>query len=201
MKRSVLIPVVLALVLLAAEQAKAGLIIVPPGSGSGSLGWQIQSFSRIGQYFLAEDARISSIGFWLDDFNPQLAPWDHSILISLYQDLGYQWTVLATGVAGTPAAGPGWADADFSSVALSVGRTYYVVLSDSTPRWAANAANDNPYPNGFAFVSDVIQPDLDLLFRVIPQSAPVPEPSTVLVWSGLGVVGAVMARRRRKWSA
>ena len=39
--------------------------------------------------------------------------------------------------------------------------------------------------------------DWNIGFRVASSEAVVPEPSTLLVWSGLGAMGLVMARRRR----
>jgi PEP-CTERM motif len=177
-------------------KVEAGLIIVP---GPFDLSLQIQSFSPIGQTFTAEDSSIQSIGFSVEDGNPSLGPTDFALTVSLYQGIGTGGSLLAARTfSGLTPGFSGFFAADFSSVGLTVGDVYTLILSDTTPRWFVDLRLDNPYAGGEAIILGALIPSDDLGFEVVP--ATVPEPGTLLL-AGCGascIVIAWLARRRSR---
>lgn len=159
-----------------------------------SSAYQIEFFSPFGQSFTAEDAHVS-IGFFIQDFNPQIAPGDDDVTITLYAGEGTAGAVLGSGdVTGLTLGFQGWADVDFSSVALTLGSVYTAVISDDTVRWGVQAqTSGNPYAGGQLYLEGNAQANGDARFRVLPQQ--VPEPLT-LVLAGLGLAGFSLRRRR-----
>lgn len=160
----------------------------------GAAAYQIQYFSPFGQSFTAEDAHVS-IGFFILDFNAPHAPDDDDVTITLYAGEGTGGAVLGSGDAtGLTLGFQGWADVDFSSVALTLGSVYTAVISDDTIRWGVGAqASGNPYAGGQLYLQGDAFADGDARFRVLPQQ--VPEPLTIVL-AGLGLAGFAVRRRR-----
>ena len=154
---------------------------------------QINFYSPIGQSFTAEDAFVS-IGFFIEDLNPGVAPGDDDVTITLYAGEGTGGAVLGSGdVTGLTLDFEGWVDVDFSSVALTLGAVYTAIISDDTVRWGVHYGVGNLYAGGQSYVNGNAQANTDARFRVLPQQ--VPEPLT-LVLAGLGLAGVAIRRRR-----
>ncbi len=166
-------------------------------------GWQIQSYSPIGQTFTAEDTQIKSIGFGVFEINPQLplVP----VTIKVYEGMGTGGTLLGSApLSGLQPGFDGFFDADFGSLTLLVGHVYSAVLSTTSERAAVYGAwwksdidghiiQPDPYTGGKGFNNESQHNlgEFDLMFRVYP----VPEPATLLL---LGLGGLAVIRRRKR---
>jgi hypothetical protein len=181
-------------------QASAASIIQDQTDGT----YQILFFSPIGQTFTAEDTFIKSIGFYVRDFNPTAAPNDFSITINLYK--GTSGVFLGSGVFDDLVDGfQGYADVDFSSIALTVGDTYTAIVEDDTVRWGLSIASDlgNLYPGGVLIANGNLQDNIDTRFRVLTaETESVPEPNSALGLLAFGTLGAgsFLKRRQKKQS-
>jgi hypothetical protein len=181
----------LASLAIAASATTAGAAPILQDQATGAS--QIQVASPIGQSFTAEDAHVS-IGFFIEDFNPNLAPSDDDVTITLYAGEGTGGAVLGSGdVTGLTLGFQGWVDVDFSSVALTLGAVYTAIISDDTVRWGVATSWGNPYAGGQLYWQGAAASGSDARFRVLPQQ--VPEPLT-LVLAGLGLAGVAVRRRR-----
>ncbi|MEP0754933.1 PEP-CTERM sorting domain-containing protein [Trichocoleus sp. Lan] len=178
------------------QQASAASIIQDQTDGA----YQILAFSPIGQTFTAEDTFIKSIGFYIKDFNPTAAPNDFSITINLYK--GTSGVFLGSGVFDDLVDGfEGYADVDFSYIALTVGDTYTAIVEDDTVRWGLSIASDlgDPYPGGVAITNGNLQDNIDTRFRVLAaETESVPEPNSVLGLLAFGTLGAGSFLKRRQ---
>ncbi|MEP0798288.1 hypothetical protein NDI44_27565 [Trichocoleus sp. DQ-A3] len=176
------------------RQASAASIIQDKTDGA----YQILFFSPIGQTFTAEDNSIKSIGFYIRDFNPTAAPNDFSITVSLYK--GTSGVFLGSGVFDDLVNGfQGYADVDFSSIALTAGNTYTAIVEDDTVRWGLSIASDlgDLYPGGVAITNGNLQDNLDTRFRVlIAETESVTEPNSVLGLLAFGTLGAASFLKR-----
>lgn len=186
-----------------ATPAAAGPIIQNQQTGT----IQLSFLPAIGQSFTAEDAAVS-IGFWVQEIRPDIAPAGDSLTITLREGEGAFGPVLGSVVVGGLASGHvGWVDADFSHLALSLGGLYTAIISDATPRWSLSFRTGSPVDDAYAggrFVAgSALQPSQDARFRVLPvtpgEQAP---PVTVSEPAGAGLIGlalvALVAARRRR---
>ena len=154
--------------------ASAGPILQPQHNGL----VQILIATPVGQTFIAEDAAIGSIGFFIENINSSSAPTDLDLTVALYAgDAG------AVGTAG---------------VLLTIGARYSAMLINDTPRWGLRinqhtyGGGNGPIPGRIDYTGgDWIElgntnPLFDATFRVLP-AASIPEPATVLL-VGLGLL-------------
>jgi hypothetical protein len=181
------------------QQAEAASIV----QDSADAAYQINFHSPLGQTFTAEDSWIDSIGFYIQDFNPHIAPDDFDIGVSLYEGVGSSGNLLGSGIYNTLTNGyVGWADIDFSSVVLNVGSTYTAIVTDNTVRWGLSlSANSDVYSGGSAIIFNELRPNSDLRFRVLASSKPVPEPASVLgllSFAAIGTTSLVTRKRQQK---
>ncbi|MBD1929203.1 PEP-CTERM sorting domain-containing protein [Trichocoleus sp. FACHB-90] len=182
------------------QQASAASIIQDKSTGT----TQIQFFSPSGQTFTAEDTFIKSIGFYIQDGNPFNEPNDSFIAISLYK--GTIGTLLGSRVFDDLVAGfQGYADVDFSSIALTVGETYTAIIETNSPRWFVEGdSSRDRYRGGVAILNGNLRDDYDLRFRVlVDDTQPVPEPASALGLLAFGTlgVGSFLKRRQKKAAA
>ncbi len=140
-------------------------------------------FKPVGQTFTAEDSKISTIGFLVDNWSQQYQV-GYTFRYDLYQGIGVNGPFLGSATVRLPVGFHNYADADFSHLSLTIGNTYTVTISAPDYDWgvAANfTAFDSGEPNpgkidylgGAAFVPGLLKPTDDLTFRIIP----IPEPS------------------------
>ena len=158
----------------------------------------------IGQTFIAVDPDIATIGLLLQN----LAAAPATITYDLFAGDGTSGSLLrATSFVLPPNTG-GYSDVDFSSVTLTVGNPYTVIVSTpandcviALEQFATGAGQPIPgmadYPEGNAIISGQPSSLFDLAFRV----EPVPEPESarlVIVGSILFVIHCKHVQRRRR---
>ncbi len=179
-----------------APRTWAGEIVQPQSSGALNL----YDFAPLGQTFTAEDPRISSIGVYISggrtNFTTQLT-------YSLLTGAGIDGTLLGTSSITVTNSFRGYADVDFSSVTLTVGQTYSVLVTANNVNFLADwnqiysdlGGDAFPgridYTGGESIVSGELNPNNDLTFRI----EPIPEPGApallltagfcLLTWSRL----------------
>lgn len=163
---------------------------------------QINYYQPIGQSFTAVDSLISTISFYIEDFNPSLNPGDHSLTVTLYAGGTGAGSVVASSTYNSIADGTnGFVDFDFSGVALNVGDVYSAMLTDDTSRWGVAygwGANygDDAYAGGSNILFGSVSAG-DLAFKVLA-------PSTAVSSSGslslALLAGGLLALQRRRQS-
>jgi len=196
--------VVLALTFTFIGTSLGASIIQDQGSG----GTQIFSHSPIGQTFTAVDAQISSIGLYIDDANASLAPDDFDVTLSLYEGVGIAGTFLGSRIfTGLFDNFEGYADVDFSSVSLTVGDTYTVIVANDTVRWFLKREEGDPYKCGSLISRGAVNPLLDARFRVIGASNPslttiiyCPVPGSTLTTSTVTFTGGHANAGEQHWA-
>ncbi|MFN6999868.1 PEP-CTERM sorting domain-containing protein [Elioraea tepidiphila] len=163
---------------------------------------QLLSYPPIGQSFVAEDATVS-VGFWLHELRPDIAPNGASVTMTLYEGAGIHGALLGSVAVGGLSSGfVGWVDADFAHVTLAVGSVYTAIVTDTTPRWAVDFSSANPYAGGSLVFSGVSPATHDARFRVLPIDPPAGEPPVVvsepaaLALFGFAMAGLAALRRR-----
>lgn len=150
----------------------------------------------IGQTFKAEDQRISAVGFWLIDFNPQSGP--ISVNIELFKGVGIYGQSM--GIAPVEDLAPGFNgfyDANFSFVNLTPGEIYTAIVSSPNARpglsyrqWKNEYGRilaPDPYIYGNCIIAGNIDYNCDAIFRVTP------EPATLLLFA----LGGLALRRKK----
>lgn len=176
--------------------ASAGPILQPQHNGL----VQILIATPVGQTFIAEDAAIGSIGFFIENINSSSAPTDLDLTVALYAgDAGAVGTAIKTTTVGNiGVTSAGWVDFDFPGVLLTIGAKYSAMLINDTPRWGLRinqhtyGGGNGPIPGRIDYTGgDWIElgntnPLFDATFRVLP-AASIPEPATVLL-VGLGLL-------------
>jgi hypothetical protein len=118
------------------------------------------------------------------------------ITISLWDNLPNQnGNELASATSGAVGANQ-WVDVFWNPVAVTPGKTYYLVFTSVNNASGLWGDVDNNYPGGNVFANPGYQsyPDFDYTFR--EYSSGVPEPAT-LSMLGAGVAFAVRRLRRR----
>jgi hypothetical protein len=97
---------------------------------------QIEASEPIGQTFIAEDASIQSIGFKIVAMNGWMFP-NNPVTASLYEGTGTGGVLLHSETLTLPdEPNPNeFTDFDFSSVTLTPGAVYSVVLDTTNARW------------------------------------------------------------------
>ena len=122
LKQELVISAITVIALWITPEVRAGTIIQEEHAQL----YQILIHSPIGQTFTAEDSKIKSIGFYLEDINPG----EMELSIQLYEGIGTGGTYLdSSPVEGLYSGFQGFFDADFSSVTLTVGQTYTAIIS------------------------------------------------------------------------
>jgi hypothetical protein len=190
--KNVIIALILVFSLLPANRARSREILQPQSSGTMS----IFGNSPVGQTFTAQDPLISSIGLSLHGMDDRYPT--NQLTYELRQGAGTSGSLLASRSFTLPTSFDGFADADFSSVTLSVGEVYTVLVSASDYGFGVRYLGPVPrpgmigYTGGEAILWGQLRPDQDLSFRV----EPIPEPSSagvllagsalVLVWRKRG---------------
>src|SRR5882724_4246360 len=188
--------------LLVTSSLWSGEIIQPQTRGS----LDIAAFNPLGQTFTAEDSKISSIGFqvWanIDQYSSA------QLTYELREGADPSGLLLASASFTLPTTFSGYADADFSSVTLTVGQIYTVLLFASNPSFAVDwnqwADDTGPIPGridytgGQAMVFGLLMPREDLTFRIDPlqplmPSIACPTNSTVECGSSTTVTALVTA--------
>ena len=193
----------LALLGLSVSSANAALILQDEKAGPG---WTIGYSGVVGQTFTAEDAKISAIAFSFYDVNHASFP-NENISMLLYDGTVDPGSLLHTETQLlTPGITDTFVDFNFSLVDLIVGNTYIAIVQALNNRWGVNvnqhANNSGPLPGtidylgGDAIYDGLIEPNLDLRFRVTPVSA-VPVPAAIWLF-GTALVGLVGFNKRRK---
>ena len=194
------IAVSLALNILGVGESQAGSIIQNEISGEIS----ILDYAPVGQTFTAEDSRISTIGFYLDNWT-HIYPGGNNLSYSLYEGVGFGGHLLGTSQFTLQEGFLGYADADFSFVSLSIGGKYTASITAPDYDWGVAAnnpfwASGDPFPGkidytgGEMILSGVLQPLQDLTFRIIS----IPEPSSIALFLTGGILAANKLIRRRK---
>lgn len=176
--------------LLCSAPGMAGVILISPGGGAGSISF----FAPNGQSFTAEDKNVA-IAFSLYDFNSFADPANSALTVRLLAGSGTGGAQLgAVAQTITPGTMGAFVDFDFSYVDLVVGQQYTALIEAQTSRWFLGAASGDVYAGGVGFVSGAAV-DFDRALRVTPK-AQVPEPASVLM---VGAALALLAfcRRRR----
>lgn len=165
-----------------------------------SNGGDLNNAPPTGQTFTALDARISTIGFLLENFRTAPA----TITYQLFAGEGNAGSLLGVSTFQVPPQTPGgdYFDRDFSSITLTSGQTYTVTISErandncliSFEQWALADASPIPgmadYPGGHMILGGEPMPYDDLTFRI----EPVPEPNTLV----LMVLGVSLCFKYRK---
>ena len=176
----------------APKAATAGPIVLNPGYGFA----QVQAYEPIGQSFTAEDPFVTAaLAFRV--INSSASP-DDPIRYDLYEGVGTGGALLASSTFVLSAGFSDFYDVDFSSVTLSVGSQYSLVASvvGTSPYWAiwgtwATYAGGSPIqPASVGF------PEFAL--RVLPTTAPVPDPGSSLLLLGIGIVSLRAWKQRRQ---
>jgi hypothetical protein len=167
------------LVLAVTPLARSGAIIQPQSGGA----LNIYDYSPIGQTFTAEDPQVS-IGFYVEGY-PQSPT--TQLTYSLLAGAGTGGTLLTTASTALPGNFRGYADMNFSSVNLTVGQTYTVLITEDNENllvdWNQLAYEvGGPIPGRIDYTGGelIFQGQLDslgddLTFRI----EPIPEPGTL----------------------
>lgn len=142
----------------------------------------IQSFSPVGQTFVAEDARVNSIGFWVVDWTLAGSDAPDALTIELFEGAGIAGTSLGSSlIEGLSPGFDGFFDADFSGLTLTVGQAYTAIVSTPTGFYDVGLGNlqwaypdgtpfrPDPYTDGSMVFEGVVRPYCDSAFRVLPQ--------------------------------
>jgi len=87
-------------------------------------------YRPLGQTFTAEDSKISSIGFEVEGYSEYSST---QLTYELREGVGTNGQLLASANFTLPTTFSGYADADFSSVTLTVGQLYTVMIFASNP--------------------------------------------------------------------
>ena len=165
MKKLLVFVVAIFLVLFGQGFAVAGLIEYTGGSSRSTI-W---SHEPIGQSFTAEDEYVDTVGLWVEDVNIFVDPSDLSIDIQLYAGKGdfSNNALLREATVTLPYKNySGWADLDVSGLALTVGASYTIAVTNNNARWGVRFGNHG-YTGGDAYSQGNLQPE-DLDFHVIP---------------------------------
>ena len=162
--------------------AWSGAILQPQTYGAFNIG----EYGPVGQTFTAEDSRISTIGF--DVENPVLNGPPSELTFSLMAGAGIDGLPVATTSVPLSPNFNGFAEADFSSVKLTVGQVYTVLISEPTHDYLVyyNVFSDSQgpipgridYTGGEEIEQGQLQPNADLTFRI----EPIPEPGVMGLW-------------------
>lgn len=154
--------ILLVLAILASSDSHAGIIVQNESNGAYGL-----TINSVGQSFTAEDARIQSIGVYIEASTPATG----TISCALY--LGENVGSLITNITVSFSTRiVGYVEFDTSSVTLQVGQKYFFLISQGPGADALVFSNDNHqsdrYAGGRAYHHGAFYDNQDLRFYVAP---------------------------------
>ena len=176
---------ILTINILGIAKVSAGDIVQDEMNGE----FSVLYYNPIGQTFTAEDARIQSIGFYLDNFT-SIYSTSNVFSYALYEGVGFGGHLLGVSHFTLEDGFVGYANADFSFATLNVGQKYSIGLitldydwgvAFNSPFWASGDPfpGKTDYAGGEMILSGTLFPLNDLRFRITT----VPEPSSGLLFA------------------
>jgi len=169
-------------------------LVINQDTDTGSL--QIKYYEPVGQSFTATDTDVGYVGLMINPYNQHFN--DYTVTMSLFRGEG-DFSASALLISNTftlPGGFQNWLDLDVGTISFTKDEVYTIGIFNDTEQWGVDLNwNGNPYSGGVAYYKG--SGDLsDLRFHVGPQTAAVPEPSTMLLL-GFGLIGLAGYGRKK----